>query len=79
VGGKSGKVWFYRARAAGWILAGAAALVWWRDSIVFVIIASIYANVSGDLGASEAADDRDICDRLDRIEAHLANDRNTPT
>jgi hypothetical protein len=40
--------------------------------VAFVIIASVYANVKSDWGAAEAADDRDVLDRLERIEALLA-------
>lgn len=65
------RVWFHRSRAVAWALTGVVALVWWRDSIIFVIAASVYANVVSDWTAGEAADDSDILDRLDRIEALL--------
>ncbi len=65
------RVWFHRTRAIAWALAGIAALTWWRNSIVFVIIASVYANVISDWTAGEAADDRAILDRLHRIEQRL--------
>lgn len=67
------RVWFHRARAAGWIIAGAAALIWWRDSIVFVIVASVYANVISDWTAAEAADDSAVLERLKHIEAKIGS------
>ena len=51
------------------------ALVWWPDSVAFVIVASVYANIKSDWGAAEAADDRDVVERLERIERLLAEQR----
>ena len=65
------RVWFHRAGAILWILAIPASLTWWPDSIVFVIIASCYANIKADWGAAEAADDREVVERLERIERKL--------
>lgn len=69
------RVWFHRTRAILWALAIPASLLWWPDSIAFVIIASCYANLVGDLGAAEAADDRAVIQRLERIEQRLASGR----
>ncbi len=66
------KVWFHRSRAVAWVLLTLAALRWWPDSVAFVIIMSGYANVVSDWTASEAADDRIMLERLDRIEDLLA-------
>ena len=66
------RVWFHRACAIMWALALPAALKWWPQSVAFVIVASVYANVKSDWGAAEAADDRRVTERLDRIEAMLA-------
>ncbi len=52
------------------MLLTAAALRWWPTSVAFVIVMSGYANIVSDLGAAEAADDRALLERLDRIE-HL--------
>jgi hypothetical protein len=63
------RVWFHRSRAILWVIA--AILVFplgWQDSVVVVIMASFYANFTGDWGAAEAADDRELTARLDRIE-----------
>jgi hypothetical protein len=73
------RVYFHRGRAALWIALGAASFpLGWADSVVLVWIASVYANVVSDLGAAEAADDRDLTDRLDRIERHLERPRHRP-
>lgn len=67
------KVWFHRSRAVAWVLLTLAALRWWPDSVAFVIIMSGYANIVSDWTASEAADDRIMLERLDRIEQMLAD------
>lgn len=66
------KVWFHRGRAVAWVLIGIVSFIFgWQDSVVLVWVASVYANVAGDLGVAEAADDRALADRLDRIEAKV--------
>ncbi len=63
------RVWFHRSRAIIWVIVGALSFpLGWANSVVLVWIASLYANVSTDAGAAEAADDRAITDRLDRME-----------
>jgi hypothetical protein len=63
-------VWFHRARAIGWAVAGVVAFVFgWQSSVTFVVIASVYANCVSDWSAAEAADDRTVLDRLDALEA----------
>lgn len=57
-----------------WLVLTVPALLWWPNSVAFVIIASIYANVKSDWGAAEAADDRDVIERLERIERLMTND-----
>ena len=64
-------VWFHRASAILWALTLPAALKWWPQSVAFVIVASVYANVKSDWGAAEAADDREVVERLERIETML--------
>jgi hypothetical protein len=41
--------------AIGWILLIIPTLLWWRDSVLWVIIISIYANIVGHWSAWEAA------------------------
>lgn len=62
------KVLFHRASAVFWAVLIFPAYLWWRDSVAFVIAASIYANVKSDWGAAEAADNRDVIQRLEGIE-----------
>lgn len=61
----------------GWAAATVPALLWWPDSVAFVIVASIYANVKSDWGAAEAADDHRVIERLDRIEALMRGERDS--
>jgi hypothetical protein len=74
------KIWIHRSRRVH--LAGRRCrlsfVFGWQNSVVLVWIASVYANTVSDLGAAEAADDRevtgrldDVSERLDRIEALL--------
>ncbi len=68
----SGKIWFHRARAILWGIVGVLSFpLGWANSVVLVWIASLYANVSTDWGNAEAADDRAVLERLDRIEQKL--------
>lgn len=74
------RVHFHRARAAAWVAIGAASFALGAaDSVALVWIASLYANVVSDLGAAEAADDRAVVERLDRIERATAPRPRRPT
>lgn len=65
-------VWFHRSRAALWLCVGVASFIFgWENSVVLVWLASLYANIVSDWGAGEAADDRRVVQRLDRIERLL--------
>lgn len=66
------RVWFHRSRAVLWAVSGVVALLWWRESLIFVIVASVYANVVSDWTAAEAADDRRVLARLDDLERVIA-------
>lgn len=64
------RVWFHRASAAVWAILGAVSFVFGlQNSVALVWLASVYANVKSDWGAAEAADNTDVTQRLDRIEA----------
>lgn len=65
------RVWFHRISALIWLALLIPALLWWSESLWFVIMASVYANVKSDWGAAEAADDRALHERLARIEEEL--------
>lgn len=57
----SRRVWFNRACAVGWAVAGFLAFpLGWAYSVAFVTVASIYANVKTDWGTAEAADNREV-------------------
>jgi hypothetical protein len=62
-------VLFHRFRAAAWVVVTAAAAKWWPDSVLYVIIASGYANAVSDWAAAEAADDRTILRELEELRA----------
>lgn len=65
------RVRLHRALAAVWVLLAIPGALWWAESILFVILVSLYANFVGEISASEAADDRDLAEQLDRIEETL--------
>jgi hypothetical protein len=70
------KIWSYRARAAAWALVGGWSF--WtgsQNSVVLVWLASLYANIATDLGAAQAADDREVLDELHAIREHLRANR----
>lgn len=74
------KVWFHRSRAVVWLIVGALSFpLGWANSVALVWIASLYANVFTDLGAAEAADDRQVLERLDRVEKLLVELRELHT
>jgi predicted membrane-bound spermidine synthase len=62
---------FHRVSAVLWTLALIPALIFWKESIVFVIIASVYANVKSDWGAAEAADDHVVLDEIVALRAEF--------
>jgi hypothetical protein len=64
-------VWFHRSRAIVWVVLTLVALRWFPESVTYVVIASGYANAVSDWSAAEAADDRRVLERLDRIELLL--------
>jgi hypothetical protein len=67
------KVWFGRARAAGWVVLGLASFALSiQDSVALVWAASVYANVVSDLAVAEAADDALVMEELKAIRADQA-------
>lgn len=65
-------VWFHRLSALTWALASVPALLFWQTSVLFVIIASIYANVKSDWTAAVAADDRTVLTELCNLREEIA-------
>lgn len=68
---RSRKVWIHRAAALICVALTPPAVIWWRDSVLFVILISLATQIYAALSASEAADDSAITERLDRIEQQL--------
>lgn len=66
-----GRIWFHRAGALAWAVLLVPALIWWPDSVAFVIIASVYANVKSDWGAAEATDDRAVLAEIRALRAEV--------
>ncbi len=62
------KVWLHRGLALLFTALVIPACLWWKDSILFVILLSLATQISTEAGAAEAADDRSLADQLDRIE-----------
>lgn len=65
------RVWVHRSVALTCLLLTAPALLWWANSITFVILLSLATQLYAALSAAEGADDRQVTDRLDRIERLL--------
>lgn len=65
------RVWIFRSLAGAWALLAIPAVIWLADSVLFVILVSLYANAAASWTSAEAADDRALADRLTRIEARL--------
>lgn len=62
------KIFFNKTTAVIWIIAGILAFIFgWQDAVWFVVVASVYANVKADWSTAEAADDRELKAKLDKI------------
>jgi hypothetical protein len=60
-----------QVRAIIWAAMLVPALIWWPQSVAFVIICSVYANAESAWSSAQAADNKEITDRLDRVERRL--------
>lgn len=65
------RVWVHRTATIICVLLVAPALLWWRDSVLFVILISLATQAWTSFGAAEAADDREVLDGIARVEAKL--------
>lgn len=65
------RVWIHRIATIFCVLLAIPGVLWWKNSILFVILLSLATQAWTSLSAAEAADDRAVLDRLDRIEALL--------
>jgi hypothetical protein len=65
------RVWVHLGVAAATVAITPPALIWWKNSITFVIAISLATQLYAALSALEGADDSAVTGRLDRIEALL--------
>jgi hypothetical protein len=65
------KVWAHRALAVFFAALTIPAVLWWRESVLFVILLSLATQISTELGVAEAADDQTLKAQQNRIEAKL--------
>lgn len=54
---KTAKVlkYFHLTMMTVWVCLAVPGLIWWKESILFVIILSLYANFAGEFAAYQAA------------------------
>lgn len=72
-------VLFNRVCAVVWAVALIPAYLWWAESVLFVIVASIYANVKSDWGAAAAADDREVLGEVAELRREIRSLRDLVT
>lgn len=66
-------VWFGRARAAAWLLAGLLAQVFGlTSSVALVWWASVYANVESGMATATAADNREVLQEVRALRGDVA-------
>jgi membrane protein implicated in regulation of membrane protease activity len=65
------KVWTHRIATMICVTLAIPGVIWWRESILFVILVSLATQAYTSWGAAEAADDRTLAEQQDRIEAKL--------
>ena len=63
--------WIHLAVALASVVLAVPALLWWRDSVLFVIALSLFANFYAAISAVEAADDSAVLTRLDELEQKI--------
>ncbi len=71
---RSRKVWIHRGAAITATALIPPALLWWRDSVLFVILISLATQIYAAVSAAEGADDSAVTERLDRIEQLLRHE-----
>lgn len=65
------RVWVHRIATVICVVLAVPGILWWRNSILFVIMLSLATQAWTSISAAEAADDREVVERLTRIEALL--------
>ncbi len=65
------RVWIHRSATTICVLLAVPGILWWSESVLFVILISLTTQAYTSWSAAEAADDRELSNRLARIEALL--------
>lgn len=63
------KVRVHRAATVTCVVLAVPAVLWWRESILFVILLSLATQAYTSLGAAEAADDQTVIRELKELRA----------
>ncbi|GIM88882.1 hypothetical protein [Paractinoplanes toevensis] len=61
------RVWIHRAATGACVLLAVPGVLWWKDSILFVILLSLATQAWTSYGAAEAADDSELRRELEQI------------
>jgi hypothetical protein len=64
-------VWIHRGLALFFAALVLPAVLWWSESVLFVILLSLATQISTEVGSANAANDEAVTDRLAHIEAQL--------
>lgn len=64
-------VWLHRGLAVFFVALTVPAVLWWKESILFVILLSLATQISTEFGAAAAANDQALANRLAHVEAQL--------
>lgn len=62
------RVHIHRAATVVCVLLAIPGILWWSDSVLFVILLSLSTQAWTSFGAAEAADSKELDQRLDRLE-----------
>ena len=55
-----------------WVLLAIPAVLWWSESVLFVILISLYANVAGHFGAYQSAHaEKDNEERMNELTSEI--------
>jgi hypothetical protein len=61
----------HRAATGVCVLLAVPGVLWWKNSILFVILLSLSTQAWTSWGSAEAADNRELREQLERMEAKL--------
>jgi hypothetical protein len=60
-------VWLHRGLAIFFIALTVPGVVWWSQSVLFVILLSLATQISTEFGSAAASNDSAVTDRLDQL------------